>query len=314
MRLLAHGHPAPGMEAGTAELVIAGTVLLPVLAYLPAARRLRRRGDAWPGWRDVSFAAGGLGIAWAVAGGAPGGPFTGHMVQHLVLGMAGPLLLVLARPVTLALRALASGPARRGLLALMHARPAGWLVFPPLAALLDVGGLWLLYRTELFAAVRHSPAAHGVAHAHVVAAGLLFTFAVCQVDPVRRRWSVAVRGAALLAAGAAHALLAKTLYAVPPPGTDFTTADLRAGARWMYYGGDVVEAALAVVLGLGWYRARRQGRLLVGRRPTKAPGVSGAGVSGSSGRLDGRHSSPSCRSCPPPRRRPARAGVPRRRR
>ncbi|MFD6172420.1 cytochrome c oxidase assembly protein [Streptomyces coeruleorubidus] len=70
-----------------------------------------------------------------------------------------------------------------------------------------MGGLWLLYRTELFATMRHQSLLHGVVHAHMLAAGLAFTFAVCRLDPVRRRWSVAVRGATLLAAGAAHAVL-----------------------------------------------------------------------------------------------------------
>ena len=88
---------------------------------------------------------------------------------------------------------------------------------------------------------------------HVLAAGLLFTFTVCQLDPVRRRWSLAVRGAALLAGGAAHAILAKSLYAAPPPGTAFTTSDLHTGAQLMYYGGDLVEIALTVTLAVQWY-------------------------------------------------------------
>jgi putative membrane protein len=97
----------------------------------------------------------------------------------------------------------------------------------------------------------------------MAAAGLLFTFAVCGRDPVRRRWSLAVRTATVLAAGTAHAVLARTLYSRPPPGTAFTAADLRDGAQWMYYGGDLVEAGLAVLMGVGWYagvgraRARR---------------------------------------------------------
>ncbi|CAL9288894.1 hypothetical protein SUDANB51_06679 [Streptomyces sp. enrichment culture] len=37
--------------------------------------------------------------------------------------------------------------------------------------LLLVGGLWLLYRTELFATMRHQPLLHGVVHAHMLAAG-----------------------------------------------------------------------------------------------------------------------------------------------
>ncbi|WP_267488404.1 cytochrome c oxidase assembly protein [Streptomyces sp. DH8] len=134
------------------------------------------------------------------------------------------------------------------------------MLFPPLAGLIDVGGLWLLYRTELFAAAQHHPAGHAVMHVHVLAAGLLFTFSVCQLDPVRRRWHLALRGAALLVAGAAHAVLAKTLYAVPPPGTAFAPADLRTGAQAMYYGGDLVEAALGAVLAATWYRAGGRAR------------------------------------------------------
>jgi putative membrane protein len=106
----------------------------------------------------------------------------------------------------------------------------------------------------------------------MLAAGLVFTFAVCQLDPVRRRRSVAVRGATLLAAGAAHAVLAKTLYALPPPGTDFTAADLHSGVQWMYYGGDVVDAALAVVLGVGWYTAGGRARARRTRRGAAATG------------------------------------------
>jgi hypothetical protein len=56
-----------------------------------------------------------------------------------------------------------------------------------LAALLDTGGLWVLYRTRLFAATDDRPWLHAAVHAHVFATGLIFTAAVCQLDPVRRR-------------------------------------------------------------------------------------------------------------------------------
>ncbi|WP_079105037.1 cytochrome c oxidase assembly protein [Streptomyces prasinopilosus] len=274
--ILAHVHPAagPGLP-GPWEQACAVAALLAAVAYAAAAGRLRRRGDAWSRWRGASFTAGSAGVAWAAVGPLPGGPFTVHMVQHLLLGMAAPLLLVLARPLTLVLRVLPPGAARRGLLSLARSRPAGWLVFPPLAALLDVGGLWLLYRTELFAAVQHRPLLHAVVHAHVLAAGLLFTFAVCQLDPVRRRRGLPLRGATLLAAGAAHAVLAKALYASPPPGAVLTTADLHTGAQVMYYGGDLVEAALGVVLAASWYRATGRARAHRRRRagPVAGPRV-----------------------------------------
>ncbi|POX42312.1 cytochrome c oxidase assembly protein [Streptomyces sp. Ru73] len=228
-------------------------------AYLAAAARLRRRGDAWPRLRDAAFAAGSVTLAYASAAPLPGGPFTAHMAQHLAVAMAAPLLLVLARPLTLTLRSLSPGPVRRGLLTVAHSRPIAWLLRPPVAAALDLGGLWLLYRTPLLAAAHHHPLLGTAVHAHVLAAGLLFTFAVCRLDPVRHRWSVAGRGVTLLAAGWAHTVLAKTLYAAPPPGTAFTAADLHTGARLMYYGGDLVEAALAAVLAAQWYARTGRG-------------------------------------------------------
>jgi putative membrane protein len=256
----------PG-DPGWGDLAAPGAAAAAALAaagYLLAAHRLRRRGDAWPWCRDVSFAVGCVMVAWAVLGDVPGEPFTAHMARHLIVGMAAPLLLVLARPLTLGLRSLPPGPVRRGTLAIAHARPVGPLLFPPVAAAVDVGGLRLLYRTGLFAATQHHPLLHAVMHTHVLAAGLLSTFAVCQLDPVRRRWSLAVRGTAVLAVGTAHAVLAKKLYAAPPPGTSFTSGDLHTGARLMYYGGELVEIALAVTLAAQWYTATGRART---RRP-----------------------------------------------
>ncbi|HZG03659.1 MAG TPA: cytochrome c oxidase assembly protein [Streptomyces sp.] len=261
----AHLHPVgPGPDP--VALFAAGAALSAVAGYLLAAAWLRRRGDAWPYARDLCFTAGGTALAAAVSAAPPGGPFTAHTARHLVVGMAAPLLLVLARPLTLALRVLRPGRTRRALLAVAHSRPAGWLVFPPLAAVLDVGGLWVLYRTPLWAATHDRPVLRAVVHVHVLAAGLLFAFAVCRLDPVRRRWGPLWRGGALLGAGAAHAVLAKSLCAAPPPGTGFTAADLHTGARLMYYGGDLAELALAAVLAVQWYAAT--GRALArGRTP-----------------------------------------------
>ncbi|MFF3848238.1 cytochrome c oxidase assembly protein [Streptomyces sp. NPDC002328] len=250
-----HHPPAGPGWADLAAPCAAAATALAVAAYLLAAHRLRSRADAWPRARDASFVAGGVLTAWTVLGEPPGGPFTAHAAQHLAAGMAAPLLLVLARPLTLCLRNLPPGRVRRGLLAIAHAQPVGVLLFPPVAAAVDVAGLWLLYRTGLFAAAQHHPALHAVVHAHVWAAGLLFAFAVCQLDPVRHRWSLAVRGTVLLAVGGLHSVLAKSLYAVAPPGTAFTAGDLHTGAQLMYYGGDLTELALAVVLAAQWYTA-----------------------------------------------------------
>ncbi|MEU9145414.1 cytochrome c oxidase assembly protein [Streptomyces sp. NPDC048349] len=268
---LGHVHPGHIGGAGPIGLVAALAAVLGATVYLLAAHHLRRRGDLWPGWRDASFCTGSSGVVAAAVAPLPGGPLTTHMMQHLIVGMAAPLLFVLARPLTLALRVTAPGTARRGLLALARSRPVGWLAFPPVAALLDLGGLWLLYRTQLFATVQHDPWLHALVYAHVLAAGLLCTFALCQLDPVRHHWGLGVREATLLTAGAAHAVLAKAVYAAPPPGTVFAPADLHTGAQVMYYGGDLVEGAVATVVAASWYRAAGRARQRRRRQPAPAP-------------------------------------------
>ncbi|CAL9415508.1 hypothetical protein SUDANB58_01734 [Streptomyces sp. enrichment culture] len=253
-----------------------GPLLLAALvtcaAYSAAAARLRRRGDAWPWWREACcwlsgavFAAGAA-VPWE----AWPAPFTGHMAAHLAVGMIAPVPAVLARPVTLALRALPV-PGRRALLAVLRSPPAAFLALPPVAATLDVGGLWLLYRAPLPPQLHHSP----WLYVHLFAAGWLFTFAVLAVDPVRHRPGLALRAGTLLAAAAAHAVLAKTLWAQGPPGTAYAPADLRRASQVMYYGGDAVEVALALVLAAHWYRA--QGRAQVRRTPAGRRRVRGPG-------------------------------------
>ncbi|WP_051855524.1 cytochrome c oxidase assembly protein [Streptomyces sp. NRRL B-1347] len=185
--------------------------------------------------------------------------FTGHTVAHLGAGMAAPLLGVLARPVTLALR-VASAAVRRRLVRVVQSRTAAVLVFPPVAALVDVGGLGVLYRAPLPADVHHST----WVLVHLFAAGTLFTYAVLGLDPVRHRAGFSLRAGTLLAGAAGHAVLARGLWAAGPPGSAYAAGDLRLASQLMYYGGDVVEVLLAAVLAHQWYRA--EGRALARER------------------------------------------------
>ena len=230
--------------------------LLAGAAYEAGAWRLRRRGDRWPPGRDVVF---GAGVAAALVPATA--TFTGHMLQHVLLGMVAPVLLVTARPMTLLLRAVPTG-VRRRLKRVLGSPPAGVLVFPPVPAVLEAGSLWLLYRTGLFAAIGDAP----WLHAHVFLTRLLFTTAVCRLDPLRHRAGLGVRAGALIGAAAAHAVLAKTLYVTPPPGVVLAVADRQAAAQLMYYGGDVVELGLALIVALQWYAARGRAAVRSSRR------------------------------------------------
>jgi putative membrane protein len=226
-----------------------------VAAYLGAVRVSRHRGH-WPVLRVAAWLAGvsTAAIAAHLALSPDGAGFVAHMSAHLLLGMLAPLLLVLAAPGTLALRSLAVAPARR-LSAVLRSGPVRVLTHPLPAALLNVGGLWVLYASPVYGAMHANPLLLAGVHAHVFAAGYLFTVSIVGPDPAPHRPSYAVRAGALVAAVAAHAVLAKYLYAHPPAGV--SAAEAAAGSQLMYYGGDAIELALMVALGTAWFRSTR---------------------------------------------------------
>jgi putative membrane protein len=264
-------HPAPMQEAGPFWLPLL-PVAVAAVAYGWAVLRLTRRGDRWPPGRSLSAAA-----AAAVLVAALLPPlddvmdFRVHVVQHLMLAMVAPLGLVLSAPVTLALRTLPRA-GRRGLLAALHRPVAQALAFAPVVLLLDVGGMYAYYLTPLFAATHDHPVLHAVVHAHMVLAGCLLSWYLVGIDPAPARRSVRGRLVVLFIAAGSHDLLAKLLYARGLPAGGGTSEQVRAGAQIMFYGGDVIEIILAVLLLASWYA--RGGRLIAHqhRRTTSSPG------------------------------------------
>lgn len=144
------------------------------VSYVLLARRRRREPRGWSHWRTASFLVG-LGFLVAAMVPAlspfPSGDFRGHMYQHLLIGMYAPLGLVLGTPITLVLR---SVPQRTGRLIgrLLRSRPLALLVHPVTALILNIGGLYLLYCTSLYAAIEHSAVVHHLVHLHFLAAGI----------------------------------------------------------------------------------------------------------------------------------------------
>jgi putative membrane protein len=253
----------PGGDASAA--VIGGPLPAAALAYAIGLGAARHRGRSWPAGRAVGWYAGLAAVAASLSGPGAGPGFVGHMGGHLLIGMVAPLLLVLAAPGTLALRALPTRQARR--LSRLFATPAvRVLTHPVTAVVLDGGGLWLLYTTGLYAAMMRSPVVHLLVQLHVLAAGLLLANAVVGVDPMPHRAGRPVRAVALLTFLAAHGILAKYLYGHPPSGVP--GPDARSGAEFMYYGGDLADLALVVIFCWQWYDPARF--RVGGRRPSAA--------------------------------------------
>ncbi|WP_166869642.1 cytochrome c oxidase assembly protein [Salinibacterium sp. ZJ70] len=181
--------------------------------YVAGVWRLRRRGDSWPWYRTVMWLAGLAVLLW-VTNGAPAlyGTylFSTHMLGHMILTMAIPILLVLAAPVTLAARAIhrrddGSRGAREWILWVVQSRYMGVLTNPIVAAIIFAGSLWVFYFTDMFRWAVSDHIGHVWMVIHFLLSGYLFALVLVGVDPVQKRPPYAFRLLLLLATMAFHA-------------------------------------------------------------------------------------------------------------
>ncbi|WP_159798473.1 cytochrome c oxidase assembly protein [Puerhibacterium puerhi] len=256
-----------------------------VVVYLRWVRRLARRGDRWPVGRTVSWVAGVAIVAWDTNG-APTiyGEilFSAHMVQHMVLAMLVPLLLVLAAPITLLLRAVpprkdgSRGP-REWVLAFVHSRWGAFVSKPVVAAVVFVAGMIVFYYSPLFEWSLRSHVGHVWMVVHFTLAGYLFANALVGIDPGPNRPPYPQRLVLLFATMAFHAffgvaLMSQTSLLVAdwfgntgrPWGLPAIEDQQRGGAvAWGI--GELPTVALAIVVAVMWTRsdereARRRDR------------------------------------------------------
>lgn len=258
------GHGADGLS----EMVLL-SVVISAGVYAGATFHVRQR-QGWSWWRVVAWVAA---MALVLAsmtgrlGQAAAFDFRAHVATHLLLGQAVPLLLVAAAPVTLLLRVLPVGAARRATW-LLGTWPLRWLTEPVVAAVLNIGGLWVLYGTPVYALSQSYGWLHLLVHAHLLITGYLVTTSLVGRDPMPHRRSPGYRAGVLVALLAGHAIVAKSLYAVPPVGVPVELAE--TGAMLMYYGGDALSLVLIVWLCAEWYRRRQRAEARAERHASPA--------------------------------------------
>lgn len=196
-----------------------GVAIVGVLGALYACglRSLRKRETAWPISRTISWYAGLLIIAWATFGGLGVYAhvlFSAHMVSHMMLSMVAPILLILAAPMTLALRTL-PGPRQPGelaprqlLIAFLHSRFSRFVTHPLVGPSLFVASLYGLYFTDAFGALMSSHLGHSVMELHFLAVGTLYYYVLVGIDPSPRNLPSLVRFGILLVTVPFHAFFA----------------------------------------------------------------------------------------------------------
>lgn len=266
--MMLHTHSTGSMPVELLFLAPAGAA---AAAYWAAA--LAPRSGTWPMLRTLSFTAGIAAVLATVAGPfaeRAHADFTLLSFSHVLAGMLGPALLVLGRPATLALRIMDPVPSRR-LVRLLRSLPARFLAFPVTAAVLNAGGMLVMFRTPVFDAMRTQAPVHWLVTFHLLAAGYLWTAALIGRDPNPHRASLPLRAGVLILTIAAHNVLAKSLAAAPPPG--ITAGEAESGAMAMYYAGGAVELLVVFIFCLQWYRSpgTRKARPAEGGTGLEAP-------------------------------------------
>jgi putative copper resistance protein D len=190
-----------------------------IFFYIAGVVRLHRRGDSWPVLRTVSWIAGIVLLFWVTSGVVNVYQqylFSIHMLGHMLLAMAVPILLVPGAPVTLAMRAIRkrqddSRGAREWILLAVHSRYATVLSHPIVAAVLFAGSLWVFYFTPVFRWAMTDHIGHQWMIAHFLATGYLFVQSLIGIDPIPHRLSYPLRLFLLLATMASHAFFGLTI-------------------------------------------------------------------------------------------------------
>ncbi|WP_323742125.1 cytochrome c oxidase assembly protein [Microbacterium sp. UFMG61] len=181
--------------------------------YLAGAYRLRRRGDRWPIHRTIFWVLGMLLLVWVTCGPINAYQeylFSVHMLGHMMLSMAIPLLLVSGAPITLALRAVhkrddGTRGGREWIMWAVHSPFAKVVTHPFVAAGIFILSLWAFYFTDLLRWSMYEHLGHEWMVAHFLISGYLFVMSLVGADPVPYRLPYPGRLITLIAVMAMHA-------------------------------------------------------------------------------------------------------------
>ncbi|NQU37043.1 MAG: bifunctional copper resistance protein CopD/cytochrome c oxidase assembly protein [Actinobacteria bacterium] len=243
--------------------------------YVMGTRRLKARGDHWPVLRTVSWFVGwgifiwttnaGISIYSQVSVGL-------HMVQHMTIVMMVPIFLVLAGPVTLALRAIKPSPTggrgpRELIMSGLHSKIAIFFTNPLIILGIYVSGLYGLYLTDLFGFLMSSHIGHIFMTVHFLVSGLLLYYVVVGIDPKPKPLPHWARMMLVLTAIVLHAFFAVALMSTPtvvganwfslvqPEWLVDPVKDSVLGGQVAWGVGEIPSVLLLLIIGVQWSRS-----------------------------------------------------------
>jgi putative copper resistance protein D len=195
------------------DLLWALIAIFGIVYYVWGHLRLAQRGDHWPISRTILWVSGMVLLIFATNSGlVVYGTylFSIHMLGHMLLSMAVPLLLVLGAPITLASRAIVarkdgSRGAREWILVAVHSKYLAIIGHPVVAASIFGLSLIVFYYSPLFEWALKDHLGHLWMTAHFVFSGYLFAQSLIGIDPSPHNPPYPLRLIIVLATMAFHA-------------------------------------------------------------------------------------------------------------
>src|SRR6266699_4026925 len=193
--------PAFGWQAVLTQWEFAPVVTAAVLAvgalYLWGAWRVRRRHPArpWPWWRTGMFLAGLAVVVIATQSGIGAYDdvlFWDHMIQHLLLIMVAPPLLVVGEPFTLLLHA-SRNPLHSWAKRVIRSRLVSFLTWPPFGLVAYIVTIVGTHLTSLTGLILRDPVLHDAEHVLYLVVGYLYFLPLLGREPIRWKVSYPLR-------------------------------------------------------------------------------------------------------------------------
>src|SRR2546429_2821046 len=266
--------PAFGWQAVLTQWEFAPVVTAAVLAvgalYLWGAWRVRRRHPArpWPWWRTGMFLAGLAVVVIATQSGIGAYDdvlFWDHMIEHLLLIMVAPPLLVVGEPFTLLLHA-SRNPLHSYAKRVIRSRVVSFLTWPPFGLVAYVVTIVGTHLTGLTGVILRDPLLHDAEHVLYLVVGYLFFLPLLGREPIRWRISYPIRILVLVLAMPIDTFTGLVLsYASPgiytvgprPPGAPGPAEDVHLAGAAMWIAGDAIMLAFIMIVVLMWSRDDR---------------------------------------------------------
>jgi putative copper resistance protein D len=259
-------------------------------AYLVGVRVLKNRGDSWPVARTASWLLGMSLLIFTTSGSLNAYQeylFSVHMIAHMSLTMAIPVLLVPGAPVTLLMRAVQkrsdeSKGVREWVLWAVHTKPAMFIAHPGFAAVNFAASLVIFYFTPIFDWATREHIGHQWMIVHFLITGYLFVQSLIGIDPGPARVSYPFRLVTLIAVMAFHAFFGVALMtgsglllpdwfgAMGRTWGLSPLEDQQQGGAIAWGIGELPTIALAIIVSWQWFKSDRRDSVRLDRASNRS--------------------------------------------